>query len=39
MCAKNCKNTLKIVKVIPGKLEVLFPDTMYIVLYKHTHLL
>jgi len=33
MCAKNGRNTFKFVKIIPGKLQVLFfLDT------KHTHL-
>jgi len=30
MCAKNSKNTFKSVKVIHGRLQVFFPDRVYI---------
>jgi len=29
MCAENCKNALKFVKVIQRKLQVLFLETVY----------
>ena len=32
MCAKQSKNAFKFVKVIHGKLQVLFPDTVYVVI-------